>query len=253
MTSADHPVRRHYDTLLAPIYAWMVGDPAAAQARARDDLEPVAASGTSRVAVDLGAGLGHHARALAEAGYDDVWMIDTSADLVAAARGTVRGCPGRVHAIEGGLVAFDDHVERGSADAIVCMGDTLTHMADRDEVATLLGKVAATLRPGGVFLTTFRDYTRELEGVDRFVPVRSDDERILTVFLEYEDDVVHVHDLLFERRDDRWALQVGAYPKLRLAPSWVAGVLRDHGLIAEVDGSSGGLSRIVARRPATST
>ncbi len=57
----------HYETHLAPIYSWMLGDIEAAFARSAAELEelrlpPAAAA----VAVDLGAGLGLHALALAQ-------------------------------------------------------------------------------------------------------------------------------------------------------------------------------------------
>lgn len=246
MTSVDRAVGRHYDTFLAPIYAWMVGDPEVAQSRAREEIDRIAPFAGGAVAVDLGAGLGYHARALADAGHETVWMMDTSAHLLAAAEGVVGDA--RAHAVEADLTAFDAHIGSSLVDTIVCMGDTLTHLADRDEVAVLLEKVAASLRPGGVFMATFRDYTRGLTGVDRFVPVRSDDQRILTVFLEYRDETVQVHDLLWERRDQGWSQRVSSYPKVRVDPNQVAMLLRDHGLSVEVEAGVGGLSRIIARR-----
>jgi SAM-dependent methyltransferase len=153
-----------------------------------------------------------------------------------------------IHAIRSDLTAFADHVPV-PADTILCMGDTLTHLADRGHVQRLLDAVGAALRPGGVFMTTFRDYTVELEGVDRFLPVRSDPDRVLTVFLEYRDETVVVHDLLHERQGDHWSLQASSYPKLRLAPAWVAGVLRDRNLAVDTSTGHGGLVQIVARRP----
>jgi hypothetical protein len=58
-------VERHYQRLLAPVYAWMIGDPEAAFARSR---EALAAAGLGRgqgLAVDLGAGFGLQAIPLA--------------------------------------------------------------------------------------------------------------------------------------------------------------------------------------------
>jgi len=47
--------------------------------------------------------------------------------------------------------------------------------------------------------STYRDLTKELEGLDRFIPVRSDD-KIMTCFLEYESaESVAVHDLIYTR------------------------------------------------------
>jgi hypothetical protein len=38
------------------------------------------------------------------------------------------------------------------------MGDTLTHLPDQSCVESLFASVAASLNPGGLFVTTFRDY-----------------------------------------------------------------------------------------------
>lgn len=242
-------VREHYDSLLAPIYAWMLGDLGAAQARAREEIARLQPFPTGATAVDLGAGLGLHARALADAGHDTVWMIDTSAHLLDQARD--HADRERIHRVEGDLTSFDAHVDL-PVDTILCMGDTLTHLPAREDVQTLLTKVASSLQWGGVFLTTFRDYTNELTGPDRFLPVRSDEARILTVFLEYSQETVTVHDILHERQDRQWSLQVGSYPKLRLAPAWIDAVLRDRGLAVETEPAPGGLVRITARRRSSS-
>lgn len=245
MTPSD-PVRQHYDTMLAPIYTWMVGDPEAAQSRAREEVASIGPVRQDAVAVDLGAGLGFHAHALTEAGHRTVWMVDANAELLTAARARTAG--DAVQAVVADLCAFTDHVDPRLVDTIVCMGDTLTHLPDRDAVAGLLAAVAGSLRAGGVFLTTFRDYTNELTGPDRFVPVRSDDQRILTAFLEYEADVVTVHDMLQERHDGGWSLHVHAYPKTRIDPAWVTTLLAAHGLAIDVGATADGMTRISARR-----
>ncbi|MCZ9338603.1 hypothetical protein NGM37_12535, partial [Streptomyces sp. TRM76130] len=86
----------------------------------------------------------------------------------------------------------------------------------------LIADTARALRPGGSFGATYRDLTGELTGPDRFIPVRSTADRILTCFLEYvDDDTVQVHDLLHTRHDEAWHLTASSHPKLRLAPQWL--------------------------------
>lgn len=243
-------VRAHYDSLLAPIYAWMLGDLEVAQARAHEEISRLAPFPTGATAVDLGAGLGLHARALRDAGHDSVWMIDTSAYLLGQARD--HADRQRIHSVEGDLTSFDAHVDL-PVDTILCMGDTLTHLPSREAVQALLTKVTAALKPGGVFLATLRDYTHARTGTDRFLPVRSDETRILTVFLEHAPETVTVHDILQERQEGQWSLRVGSYPKLRLDPAWIHRLLRDRGLAVETDAAPGGLVRITARRPSSAT
>ena len=63
----------------------------------------------------------------------------------------------------------------GQAQLIVCMGDTLTHLATIADLESLLASVAAALPRGGVFATTFRDYaSRRLKGEQRFILVRAE-------------------------------------------------------------------------------
>ena len=66
-------------------------------------------------------------------------------------------------------------------------------------------------------------------GDARFIPVRSDERRILTCFLEYEEDTVVVHDILHERAGDAWETRVSSYRKLRLSPERVVASLETIG------------------------
>lgn len=46
----------------------------------------------------------------------------------------------------------------------------------------------------------YRELSSELEEIARFIPVNYDETRILTCFLEYEEEKVKVHDLLYEKK-----------------------------------------------------
>jgi hypothetical protein len=87
----------------------------------------------------------------------------------------------------------------------------------------LFRQLSGALAKGGRFVMTYRDLSHELAGLDRFIPVRSDENRLLTCFLEYEPESVKVHDLLYDRdAGGNWTFAKSWYPKLRLAPAWVA-------------------------------
>jgi hypothetical protein len=130
------------------------------------------------------------------------------------------------------------------------MGDTLTHLPDQSSVEALFADAAASLKPGGTFVATFRDYvTTTLRDEARFIPVRSDAGRILTCFLEYAESTVTVHDLLYQREGGSWRLHAGTYRKLRLAPQWVDWQLGSLGLAVVRDTVPGGMVRVVARKP----
>jgi SAM-dependent methyltransferase len=208
-------VVKHYENHLAPIYLWMAGG-----------LDHALALGTAEVsdlidppgyAVDLGAGFGMHSIPLARAGLQ-VLAIDTSAHLLEELRRNAADLA--VTAVQADLSDFTQHLS-GPADLILCMGDTLTHLQSTDKIKQLFLDVAASLRPGGRFVATFRDYRQLPLGDERFIPVRSDPHRIHTCFLEQTPEHVVVHDIIHEHGNDGWLMKVSSYEKLRLSPDIV--------------------------------
>jgi SAM-dependent methyltransferase len=235
--------RTHYEQLLAPIYVWMAGGVESALAAGAQDVAPLTPG--DGLAIDLGAGFGMHAIPLARAGYDVV-ALDTSRELLDVLLANSEGLA--IRTVEADLLDFRRHVS-AAASLIVCLGDTLTHLESTDDVERLVRDVATSLRPGGRFVATFRDYTRPAAGDARFIAVRSDANRIHTCFLEEQPDHMLVHDIVHERDGAVWRMKVSSYPKLRLAPQAVAEVLRYAGLEAAVASGARGMVRITAVRP----
>jgi hypothetical protein len=79
----------------------------------------------------------------------------------------------------------------------------------------------ASLEENGRFIITFRDLSFELSELDRFIPVKSDDDTVFTCFLEYEPETVKVHDLVYRKKYGNWCLFKSYYRKLRLSKEWV--------------------------------
>ncbi len=238
-------VAEHYATHLAPVYPWMANGLDAAISRGESEIDALCPNRSNgRTAVDLGAGFGMHAIPLARRGCSVV-AVDTSRDLLDVLRGHVEKLPVKI--VEDDLLNFQRHLDV-KADLILCMGDTLTHLPELRSVEKLFSLVAESLHLGGEFIATFRDYTAPLVGTGRFVPVRSDDDRILTCFLEYFPDHVIVHDVLHERIGSVWQLRVSAYQKLRLSTEWVSEALQTKGLSVRVESGLAGMVRVVATR-----
>jgi SAM-dependent methyltransferase len=218
----------HYETLLAPIYSWMAGGIEHALALGAADVsELLEAPG---YAVDLGAGFGMHSIPLARAGFE-VLAIDSSACLLEELRRHSAGLPLRT--VEANLQDFAQYLS-APADLILCMGDTLTHLQRMNEIEQLLRDVTTSLRPGGRFVATFRDYRHLPLGERRFIPVRSDSQRIHTCFLEEMREHVVVHDIIHERGADGWSMKVSSYEKLRLSAIALCGAAEAAGLRARV-------------------
>ena len=243
-------VVRHYDNLLAEHYTWMFGDSFADKvAEQRALLESLlgAADGPRRLALDLGCGPGFQSLALVGLGFLHVLAVDTSRALLAELGAHSAGQP--IEPIEADLTQLSQLASPGSADLIVCMGDTLTHLSSSAEVTALLRDAFAALTAGGQLILTFRDLSNALTGLDRFLPIRADETRVMTCVLEYEPDTVLVHDLIHVREAGGWSFHKSSYRKLRLAPEWVATALRDAGFEIAHSAPAGRLWALVATKP----
>lgn len=189
-------VTEHYENHLAPVYLWMTGGFALAISHGESEVNAFCPNPSNGLtAVDLGAGFGMHSIPLARRGYSVV-AIDNSPKLLEILQNHIETLP--IQTVEDDLLFFQKHLNT-KVHLILCMGDTLTHLSEPQSVEQLFSLVAESLHTGGTFVTTFRDYTSPLVGNERFIPVRSDHDRILTCFLEYSPGYVTVHDVLHER------------------------------------------------------
>ena len=240
---------RHYDELLAEHYSWMVGVPFEQKTAEQKALltQMNLESRQGGIAVDLGSGPGYQSVALADLGFAHVIAIDTSQHLLdelAAHKGRRPITP-----VLDDMRRFARHVPPAGADAIICMGDALTHLESHKDVSELLANAFAALAPGGRLVLTFRDMSQALDGLDRFIPVQSDANRVMVCFLEYEPQTVVVHDLIHARAGDGWNLRKSSYRKLRLAADDIVRQLGDLGFEIVVNGPAARMWAISARKP----
>lgn len=238
-------VEQHYDRVLADVYSWMAGGFDAAIARNEEFFaRHRAAPAGSRRALDLGAGCGFQSIPLARLGYN-VTAIDLDRKLLDELTAHAGGLP--IEVIRDDLGNFAKYVD-GGVELAVCMVDTLLHLETPERAQTLFNDVFAALDPGGTLILTFRDLSRELTELDRFIPVRSDERTVFTCFLEYEPSTVKVHDLVYRRDGAGWTLHKSYYRKLRLAPQWVADELRRAGFDDVRVDTNAGLVTIIATK-----
>lgn len=242
-------VARHYESLLAAHYTWMFGisfaDKVAEQRALLEVL--LGPGGPRRLALDLGAGPGFQSLALVTLGFGRVLAVDTSRALLDEL--ATHGAGQSVEPVEADLTQLAQLTGPGSADLIVCMGDTLTHLNSSADVARLARDAFTALSPGGKLVLTFRDLSVALTGLDRFLPIRADEGRVMTCFLEYEPETVRVHDLIHVREADGWALHKSSYRKLRLSPAWVSASLQEAGFQLTHSEPAGRLWALVAQKP----
>lgn len=234
----------HYSQLLARHYTWMTGMPFDAKvAEQKDIIRAALASAANGLAIDYGSGPGFQAIALAEMGFAPVIAVDSSAQLLDELKAHKDGWD--IELEQADITQFETGRK---AVVAVCMGDTLTHLDSKDRVRAFFKHVAEQLVDGGAFVITYRDLSIALNDVDRFIPVRSDPDTIMTCFLEYEtEDTVRVTDLIYTREPTNWSLEKSSYEKLRLSVKWVAQALSEAGFVSVTTGMASRLNLVTAR------
>jgi SAM-dependent methyltransferase len=239
-------VSRHYDTLLAQHYSWMMGVPFEAKAAEQQRLLEGLIQAAGGCAMDLGCGPGYQSVALARMGYSPVIAVDSCQSLLNELQSHSGTLP--IETVCGDMRELGRLAAPGTVAVVVCMGDTLTHLDSRRDVSRLFADAYNVLAPGGLLVLTFRDLSVELQGLDRFLPVRADADRIMTCVLEYEADKVIVNDLIHVREGSSWTLHKSSYRKLRLSTEEVAGELRTLGFTVKASQAAGRLHAIAATR-----
>jgi len=219
-------VKDHYDNHLGEFYSWMIGDFETRTIEqqkyfASHNIQPV----TDGAALDLGCGNGIQSISLARTGFK-VIAVDFSKQLLSELNRNSAGLD--IKTIEANFMDFS-FIPDSAFDVITCMGDTITHLSSSSDIKKLFQKSFSILIPQGKLIISFRDLTVPLEGVNRFLPVKSDDTRILTCFLEYFDNFVMVHDLLHEKESGQWTQKISSYKKLRISENKLITILKDCG------------------------
>lgn len=237
-------VEEHYQNLLAAHYTWMSGgfEQKLAENRQFFVSLPIAAK-PPRKALDLGCGSGFQTLALAALEFE-VIAIDSSPQLIDELR--ARTASLNVVPIVGDLRDSRLFAKQGPYDVVVCMGDTIVHLPAFDDVTTCLKNAHQNMHSGGTLVLSFRDLSSELQGIDRAIPVKLDDDKLMSTFLEYEPDHVVVNDMIFVRSSGNWAMHKSSYRKLRLATDRVVKLLDQIGFHSVQTSANRGFATIVA-------
>lgn len=238
--------KEHYATHLANFYAWMVGDFESKQREFQHFLttNSITPSSTKK-AIDLGAGHGIQSIALATLGFD-VTAVDFNQQLLDELKANATTLP--VHILQEDITRVKHVAGNVTPELIVCCGDTLVHLDTKTEIENLLTDCAHLLQFGGKLLLSFRDYSTELTGDARFIPVKADDTRILTCVLEYTKDTVRVTDLLQEKTATGWVQKVSSYNKVRISPSEIIRILQSLGMTIQLNQVINRMTTILATK-----
>lgn len=215
-------VKEHYDNHLGNFYSWIMGDFESKAREFQDFLKSNSVlPANSKTAIDLGAGHGLQSIPLAQLGFN-VIAIDFNDHLLNELKRNSNGLT--IEIINDDIRNVDQFSDR-EIELVVCCGDTLSHLNDKGEIKRLITDISNLLNTSGKILLSFRDYSTELTGDSRFIPVKSDENRILTCVLDYDKETVRVTDLLNERTETGWRQSVSSYNKVRIVPTEIIEML----------------------------
>jgi SAM-dependent methyltransferase len=234
--------KEHYDNHLGHFYSWMTGGFQTKSTEFKNFLiENFIKPSLNTIALDLGAGHGLQSIPLAELGFQ-VLAIDFNQHLLDELK---------VNAKELDITVINDDIKKVETFAykpelIICCGDTLSHLDSKYEVKSFITSVVSSLNKNGKLILSFRDYSNELTGIERFIPVKSDDTKILTCILDYEDNYVNVTDLLHEKLNGTWNQKVSSYRKVRLITNEIIENLTENGMKIKFNQIVNRLTTIIA-------
>ncbi len=238
-------VKKHYDNHLGNFYSWMVGDFHLNQKKQQDFYEKNnLIPQSSKIAFDLGCGHGLHSISLENLGFH-VKAIDFNKQLLDELKN---------RAEKRNIEIFNDDIRNIKnynnylPEIIICCGDTLTHLETLDEVNLFIQDSCFLLDKNGIFVLSFRDYSYELKDTNRFIHVKSDENNILTCFLEYDKEKVTVTDIFYTKKEDVWEQKISSYSKIRIKANDIIDILSKCNMKIILNESLNGLITIISKK-----
>ncbi len=177
--------------------------------------------------LDVAAGTGQHAIALAKAGYT-VGAADISGAMVEQAQRNVNATGLRVDLRQAGFGDLQRAFDR-PFDAVLCLGNSYSHLTELTDLERALRDMRGVLRDGGLLVLQSRNLERILAERDRFMPPQThtgDNEEWLFVrFYDFFGDLLRFNLVrLCRRGDNPWVSRVDhtwlrAWTRAQLLPA----------------------------------
>jgi 2-polyprenyl-3-methyl-5-hydroxy-6-metoxy-1,4-benzoquinol methylase len=237
--------KQHYEDHLHSYYTWIYGgyENKVEENRAFFNEMNIKPEST-KIALDLGAGSGFQSIPLAELGFE-VKAVDFSKKLLDELNFKKKNLD--IGTIEGDILNFSIYTGF-NPELIICMGDTLTHLQNLQSVEELVMNCRKILNKDGRIIFTFRDLTYELKDEKRFIPVRSDENRIFTCFLENFQDHLKVFDMVNEKENGKWSQKISFYIKIKISEDNIKKIFSKSGFNIDYFMNKNGLITIIGRK-----
>lgn len=237
--------KSHYDQHLSEYYSWIYGG---LEIKIEDNLkfflEHKIKPDLTKVALDLGSGSGFQSIPLSRIGFE-VKAIDFSKNLLAELKQNSRNL--KIELIEADMLNFSAY-SKFHPELIVCMGDTLTHLESLAAVKALIKNSFKLLCKKGKLILSFRDLTNELKDEKRFIPIRSDENKIFMCFLENFPEYLKVFDIVYEKEANRWNQMISFYKKIKIAKDQIEKIIKNAGFKMEYFEYKNGMITVIAEK-----
>lgn len=186
----------------------------------------------ARTVLDAACGTGRHTIALSEWNYE-ASGADSSIQMVHRARSHAESRRMNVLFF---VADFKDLPELGGTpfDAVLCLGNSLPHVAGDKELDSSLRGMSDSLRPGGLLLLHNLNYDKRWVERPRFFKLDSGtldgQEVLIWRMADYGEETITFHTALFQR-DERgqWGVEVNSTPQLPLFRADLEKRLVQHG------------------------
>jgi glycine/sarcosine N-methyltransferase len=189
-----------YDQL-APSYDVMTGFEARFE-REKPAFQRIVTEYGIRSAIDAGSGSGFHALLLAQMGVH-VTAADISAKMLDRVRDHAREMHLPIDLVQSSFQDLADSVHE-KVDAVFCLGNSIPHLLNDEDVKGALTGFATVLKPGGVLVAQILNYGKILATRERIVGVQQRNDAMFIRFYDFIDPLVRFNILSLQQRGVVW-------------------------------------------------
>ena len=151
-------------------------------------------------AVDAGCGTGFHSLLMAQLGVA-MTAVDVSAEMIRAVDRHARELKLNVRTVQTDFGNLRDALP-GGYDAVLSMGNSITHLLSDEEVRAAFDSFAAILKPRGILFLQTLNYDRILEQRGRIQSVKEAGTKTFVRFYDYSEELVSFNILTIDRTQD---------------------------------------------------
>ena len=167
-------------------------------------LEKELSAAGAQTILDAACGTGRHAIELAKRGFT-VSAADPSAGMITRARASAASASIDVRFEQAGFGGMERAFGTAEFDALLCLGNSLPHVANSSELTPALQDFAACLKEGGLLILQDRNFDRVLSARERWIGpqgrAENGQEWLFVRFYDFEADGSITFNILTLRRE----------------------------------------------------